>query len=174
MHKLLIAIALVFPLLTSTANSAEFNMRPGLWEVTTTSDLLLLAPHIPPDQMQNVKDLAKEYGFDMPQIEYGAIISKACITQEMADKKILPNFYQDQTGCASKSAIRNGNSYKVDFTCDSADLKGNGTAEGILTSPEAFSGKTKFKGLAQGNPVNEKADINGKWMNADCGAVKPM
>ena len=44
MHKLLIAVALVFPLLTPTANSAEFNMRPGLWEVTTTSDLLLLAP----------------------------------------------------------------------------------------------------------------------------------
>jgi hypothetical protein len=174
MHKLLIAVALVFPLLTSTANSAEFNMRPGLWEVTTTSDLLLLAPHIPSDQMQNMKDLAKEYGIDMPQIENGAIISKACITQEMADKKTLPNFYQDQTGCASKSATRNGNSYKVDFTCDSADLKGNGAAEGNLTSPEAFSGKTKFNGLAQGNPVNEKAVINGKWMNANCGAVKPM
>jgi hypothetical protein len=121
-----------------------------------------------------MKDLAKEYGIDMPQIENGAIISKACITQEMADKKTLPNFYQDQTGCASKSATRNGNSYKVDFTCDSADLKGNGTAEGNLTSPEAFSGKTKFNGLAQGNPVNEKAVINGKWMNANCGAVKPM
>jgi len=174
MHKLLIAVSLAFPLLTSTAYSAEFNMRPGLWEITTTSDLLLLAPHIPADQMQNVKDLAKEYGVDMPQIENGAAISKACITQEMADKKTLPNFYQDQTGCASKSATRNGNSYKVDFTCDGADLKGNGTAEGKLTSPEAFSGQTKFNGLAQGNPVNEKADINGKWLNASCGAVKPL
>lgn len=174
MHKLLIAVALAFPLLTSTANSAEFNMRPGLWEITTTSDLLLLAPHIPPNQMQNMKDLAKEYGIDMPQIENGAIISQACITQEMADKKILPNFYQDQTNCASKSATRNGNSYKVDFTCDSADLKGVGSAEGNLTSPESFSGKAKFNGLAQGNSVNEKADINGKWTNASCGSVKPM
>ena len=149
-------------------------MRPGLWEIATTSDLLLLAPHIPPEQMKNIKELAKENGFDMPQIENGAAISKACITPEMAKQKTLPNFYQDQIGCASKNATRNGNSYKVVFSCDSADLKGNGTAEGNLTSAEGFSGQTKFNGLAQGNPVNEKADITGKWLGASCGAVKPM
>lgn len=174
MHKLLIAISLTFSLFISTANSAEFNMRPGLWEITTTSDLLLLVPHIPSGQMQNIKDLAKEYGLDMPQIENGAAISKACITQEIANQKALPNLYQNQTGCTTKSATRNGNNYKVAFSCDSADLKGNGSAEGNLTSAESFSGQTKFTGLAQGNPVNEKADISGKWTNASCGTVKPM
>lgn len=174
MHKLLIAVSLVFPLFISTTNAAEFNMRSGLWEITTSSDLLLLAPAISPDQMQNIRELAKENGFDMPQIENGAAISQACITQEMAKQKTLPNFYQDQIGCASKSTSRTGNNYKVDFTCDGAELKGNGTAEGHLTSPEQFLGQTRFNGLAQGNPVNEKADIAGKWLSASCGAVKPM
>jgi len=173
-QKLLIVVSLALPLLTSAAEAAEYNMRPGLWEITTTSDLLLLAPHIPPDQMQNVKDLAKEYGVDMPEIENGAAISKACITQEMADKRTLPNFYQDRIGCASKSAVRDGNNYKVDFACNSAELKGNGTAEGNLTSAETFSGQTRFTGTAQGNAVNERADIKGKWLNASCGTVKPL
>ena len=173
MHKFLLAITLISPLSVS-ANSAEINMRPGLWEITTTSDLLLLVPHIPADQMQGIKDLAKDYGFDMPQIENGAAISNACITQEMANQKSPPIFSENQLGCTTKNSTRTGNNYKMDFTCASAELQGNGVAEGTITSPENFSGKTKFNGVAQGNPVNEQADINGKWVNASCGAVKPL
>jgi hypothetical protein len=110
----------------------------------------------------------------MPQIENGAAISQACITQEMAKQKTLPNFYQTELGCTSKNATRSGNNYKVDFVCDGADLKGNGTAEGTITSEDTFTGQTNFKGEAQSNPVNERADINGKWINASCGTVKPL
>lgn len=172
MRNILIGLSLTIPLLSPTIQAADNNLRPGLWQITTTSDLLLLVPHIPADQMQSIKDLASEYGLEMPQVENGAAISQTCITQDMADKKTLPNFYNAELGCTSKSATRSGNSYKVDFVCDSTDLKGTGTAEGNLTSAEDFTGQTKFNGLAQGNPVNEKADISGKWLNASCGAVK--
>jgi Protein of unknown function (DUF3617) len=180
MREIIIALILICPLFAATANAAETNMRAGLWQITTSSDLLLLVPHIPPDQMQNVKDIATEYGLEMPQIENGAAISQTCITQQMADTKTLPNFYNEQLGCTSqnvnpsKNPTRNGNNYKIDFVCNSADLKGKGTAEGVITSPESFTGQTNFTGTAQGNPVNEQADINGKWMNANCGAVKPL
>lgn len=173
MQKLLVTFSLAFTLATS-AYAAEFDMRPGLWEIATTSDLLLFVPHIPSAQMKNIQDLAHEYGFDMPQIENGAAISKVCITPEMASQQVLPNFYQTQAGCASKKATRNGNSYQVEFSCDGADLKGNGVAEGRLTSAETFTGQSKFTGTVQGSPVNEKADISGKWLNANCAEVKPM
>jgi hypothetical protein len=173
MRKILICLTLICPLL-ATAHAAENNMRPGLWQITTTSDLLLLVPQLPPDQMQSIKDLAREYGFEIPQIENGAAISQTCMTQAMADQKTLPNFYNAQLGCSSKNATRSGNNYKTDFVCGSADLKGSGTAKGTITSPEAFTGQTNFTGTAQGNPVNERADINGKWMNASCGAVNPL
>ena len=68
MRKILIGLTLICPLFAATANAAENNMRPGLWQITTTSDLLLLVPHLPPDQMQSIKDLASEYGLEMPQI----------------------------------------------------------------------------------------------------------
>jgi hypothetical protein len=191
MRNILISFTLLALLLTPTANAAETAtlgqplsnslcahdspcMRPGLWQITTTSDLLLLAAHIPPDQMQNVKDLATEYGLEMPQIENGAAITQTCITQQMADQKTLPHFYNTEIGCSTKHASRNGNNYQVDFVCTSQDLKGNGTAAGTITNPEAFAGQTTFSGTAQGNPVNERADINGKWLNANCGAIKPL
>ena len=179
MRKILIGLtllnfSLIAPLAAPSANAAEINMRPGLWQITTTSDLLLLAQHVPPEQMQSIKDLAKDYGLDMPQIENGAAISQTCITQEMANQKTLPNFYNTQLGCTSQNANRSGNNYKIDFVCASPDLKGNGTAVATITTPEAFTGQTNFIGEAQGNPVNERADINGKWVNASCGAVKPL
>lgn len=174
MHKVLIGLTLITPLLADTTYAAENNLRPGLWQITTTSDLLRLAPHLPPDQMQSIKDLAKEYGLDMPQIENGAAISQTCITQEMANQKTLPHFYNEQLGCTSKNASRNGNNYKIDFVCASADLKGSGTAEGTITTPENFTGQTNFSGEAQGSPVNERADISGKWVNTSCGAIKPL
>ena len=185
MRKILIGLtllnfSLIAAILAPTANAAETNMRPGLWQITTTSDLLLLAQHVPPDQMQSIKDLASEYGLEMPKIDNGAAISQACITQEMSAQKTLPNLYNAQLGCTSqnvnpsKNPTRSGNNYKIDFVCNSADLKGNGTAVGTITNPEAFTGQTHFSGEAQGNPVNEKADINGKWINASCGAVKPL
>lgn len=171
MHKI---IALAFLSIATFAQSAETNMRPGLWEIATTSDLLLLVPHIPADQMQSIKDLATEYGFEVPPIENGAAISKACITPEMAAQKAPPIFGQNSLGCTTKNSTRTGNNYKMDFVCDSADLKGTGTADGAITSAESFTGKTKFNGLAQGNAVNEQADINGKWIGAMCGDVKPL
>ena len=172
MHPLIAALA--FILLASSAFAGETNMRPGLWEIATSSDLLLLVPHIPADQMQSIKDLATEYGLEIPPIENGAALSKACITPEMASQKAPPIFGENNLGCITKNSTRIGNHYKMDFVCDGADLKGAGTAEGAITSAESFTGKTKFNGLAQGNAVNEQADISGKWIGAMCGDVKPL
>lgn len=173
MHKTLLALVCASSFLMSSADAAD-NMRPGLWEITTTSDLLWLAPQISPDEMQNLKDLAEQYGVDMPQIQMGEATSKVCITQEMAEQQNLPNFYQSELGCTTKNATRNGNNYRLDFVCSSPELKGNGIAEGKFTSPESFLGRTQFDGIAQGVPVNEQADISGRWINSSCGTVKPL
>jgi hypothetical protein len=160
--------------LSTTLNAAETNMRPGLWEITTTSDLLWLAGQIPPDQMQSIKDLATEYGFELPQVNKNAATSTVCITPEMAKQNTFPDLYQTQFGCSAKDVTRNGNQYKMHFVCASNQLTGDGVAEGTITSPESFSGKTKFSGTAQGTqPVEAEADISGKWVSTSCGEIAP-
>jgi hypothetical protein len=173
MRKTLIPLLAASILLVSTAQAAENNIRPGLWEMTTTSDLLKLVPHIPPDQMQQLRNLARQNGIDMPEIQNGAATSKVCITQEIADRKIPPNLYQRESGCAATNVTRTGNTYKTDLVCNGPRLKGNGKAEGTFSSPESFSGRTEFVGDVQGNPVNERADTSGRWIGANCGSVKP-
>ena len=172
MRKILLYLVVVSASLASAAHAAENNMRPGLWEMTTSSDLLRLASQIPPEQMQNLMNLARQNGFALPQIQNGAARSRTCISQAMAEQKNPPDFYQNQAGCTAKNAVRNGNQYKLDFVCAGAGVQGNGTAQGTFSSPERFAGSTQFNGVVQGNPVNEHADISGRWLSASCAAAQ--
>lgn len=174
MRGVLLVLICASSFMVSAANATDDNLRPGLWEITTSSDLLWLAPQIPPEEMQKWKDLAEQYGVEMPQIQMGEAISKACITQEMAEQQKFPIFYQSELGCETRNATREGNNYRLDFVCSNPELKGNGTTEGTITSPESFKGRTHFDGVAQGVPVNEYADISGRWVDASCGSVKPQ
>lgn len=174
MHKPFIALILSVPMMSFSAHAETINMRAGLWEVRTTSNLLKLVSLIPADQLKKLEILAKEYDLEMPQVDNGAAISKTCITQTMAAQKTLPSFYQEELGCTSNKAIRDGNHYKINFTCNSAELKGKGTAQGLITGAKSFSGKTQFVGLAQGVSVNEKATMTGKWVRESCGNNKPL
>ncbi|HSI42854.1 MAG TPA: DUF3617 domain-containing protein [Methylotenera sp.] len=173
MNKLFIASLLLLPI-TSTAGGTENPMRAGLWEITTTSNLLNFASQIPPDQMDNLNALAKEYGFEMPSIQNGAAKTSTCITPEMASHKVVPDSFQTPAGCNVKSVTRNGSSYHAEYVCDNPQIKGNGIADGTFTSMESFTGRTVFNGTVQGTPINETADISGKWLDASCGDTKPV
>jgi hypothetical protein len=170
MYKVFVSIALFS--LASVACSAEINMRPGLWEMTATSDLLSLAEQIPPEQMQNLRNLAQQYGVAMPTIKNGAASSKVCITAEMAEKKIPPYAYHQQSGCEARNAIRTGNHYSADLACTGEQIKGEGKAEATLMTPESFSGYTRFSGLVRGVPVDERAETSGRWIAPDCTPAK--
>ncbi|WP_047541263.1 DUF3617 domain-containing protein [Methylotenera versatilis] len=174
MRRYLLVFTLTSLSLAVSANSAETPMKPGLWEMTTTSNLLSLAAQIPPDQMENINQLAKEYGFEMPAIQNGAAKSNACITQEMANKKIMPSSFQEQAGCTVNKATQNGNSYRVEFVCKNPQLDGSGVAEGTFTNTENFTGQTVFNGTVQGNPIKEQANMSGKWVGTNCGSTKPL
>ena len=172
MQKIRVPLLLLFLLPgASDANSIEHGIRPGLWEITTTSMLLALAPQIPPDQMRNLTNLAKQYGLDIPQIQDGAATSRICITRQMAEQEVPSYFHAPQLGCSIKNAIREKNSYKMDLVCKDSRLKGNGRAEGTFTTPETFSGWTIFNGALQDTPLSEHADTNGRWISDSCGTA---
>ena len=151
--------------------AAELAPRPGLWEISATNDLLALAPQIPSDQMEKLRGLAQQHGFDMPKIENGAASSRICITPEMAAQNVMPDLYQQQSGCTTRNAVRNGARYSMQISCSGGQVRGSGRAEGMLESAERFSGTTTFYGTVQGNPVNEQAQTSGRWVGESCGGL---
>jgi uncharacterized protein DUF3617 len=165
MHKFLLSVLL---LIMSTTSLATNNIRPGLWEITTTSNLLAMVPNIPSQHMQQITSLVEQYGLQMPQIQNGAATSKVCITQQMADQEVPSHFYESQSGCTVKNVSKTGNHYKVDLVCTNAQFQGTGIAEGSFTSPEHFTGQTEFDSVVQGMPVFATAETSGRWIAENC------
>jgi len=157
------ALLFIFLLILSATSWATNNIRPGLWEITTTSNLLAMVPNIRSQQMQQITNLVAQYGLQMPKIQDGAAISKVCITQQMADQEVPSHFYESQSGCAVNNVTKTENHYKVDLVCKNAQFQGTGIAEGSFTSPEHFTGQTEFDSVVQGMPVFATAETTGHW-----------
>lgn len=160
--------------LTDPANPTVHEYaRSGLWEVTTTSDLLNLVPHIPPNTMQQITELAGRYGLVLPKIQNNAATSQVCITPKMAEQPIPTYFYDGQSGCSVTNATRSGNRFEIEMVCDNAQFQGNGTAEGIFINPENFTGHTEFDSMIMGTPVHATAETRGRWIGEQCDTVQP-
>lgn len=172
MRRYLFALLLVSQL--QTAQAADVRMRPGLWEMSATSDLLSLLPNIPPEQLQGLSQMAKEYGLDMPRIEDGAARTKVCITEEMTRRKIPPAFEQTQYGCELTRSSQDGNRYQLEFSCANDRLKGKGSASWSIDDPEHVSGTSRYDGTVDGYQINEQSSNSGHWIAALCGAIKPI
>lgn len=161
---------LTFTMMTPTIASASGQIKPGLWEMTTKSDALKNMPKIPPEQMEQMRRM----GIEMPQMQDGGMISKVCISKEMAERDQAPAIEQKEMGCESRNYRRSGNSYSADIVCNGKELKGEGRVKGTYASDQSFTSTYDFKGSMHGQPVNQRHETSGKWLGADCGNIRPM
>jgi len=167
MNKTFLAVCLLLPV--AQAWSAG-QMKPGLWEVTVKSDAIKNMPQIPSEQWKKMREM----GIDMPQLRDGGMVTRACITKEMAQRDQPLEMDRPETGCRSQNFQRSGDSYTADIVCDGPAMKGKGKIKGTLSGAERFTSTYDFKGSVHGQPVDQHHESNGKWMSADCGSVKPM
>jgi hypothetical protein len=58
------------------------------------------------------------------------------------------------------------------FTC--ANPPSTGEGELTFISPEAFTMKMQVTSAASGVPEKTNMEQSGRWLSADCGAVKPI
>jgi hypothetical protein len=150
-----------------TARAAE-QMKPGLWEMTMKSDETASMPKMSPEELEQMRRM----GINMPQTQGGAIVTKMCVSKQMAERDQPPVSGND-SGCQSKNYRRSGNTYTVDIVCTGPTMKGNGKAKGTFSGTTAFTSTYDFKGTMDGQPVTQHHDSSGRWLAADCGNVKP-
>jgi len=162
-----IAFSALLTLSASGAALAAGAMKPGLWEMTMKSDAMKAMPAMSPKQMEQMR----KAGVNMPQMSDGGMVTKVCISKEMAERD--QPMVREESGCQMKNYKRTGSSYSMDMVCDSAQMKGTGTVKGTYQGDSAFSSTYDFKGTAHGQPVNQHSETSGKWLAADCGNVKP-
>ena len=155
--------------MTTSLAMAQEKMKPGLWEMTMKSDAMKNMPKMSPEQMEQMRKM----GVHVPQMQDGGMVTKVCITKEMAERDQMP-MAQKESDCEVKNYQRSGDSYSTDVVCKGPNIKGTGKMTGKMSGGESFSSTYDFKGTAHGQPITQKHENSGKWLSSNCGNVKPM
>lgn len=172
MHKTAVSLLICTLSGISVAASAAENMKQGLWEMSMKNPEMAKQMEqlkkLPPQQLEQMKKM----GISLPQSQDGTITTKMCISKAMAERD-HPPVDRKESGCQSKNFQRSGSSYSVDIVCDGPNMQGTGKAKGTFSGNTSYASTYDFKGTSHGRPVDQHIETSGKWVNADCGDVKP-
>jgi len=133
------------------AHANVLNLKAGLWQTTSHVKMSLASMGPMPDH---------------------PVVAKSCITdKELADVK---NFAPANRPDCKQTILKNTASEiqaKIECTGkDAASMAGSFKS----SSPTAFSGVLQGAVSEEGQSIPISNTIEGKWLGADCGSVKPM
>ncbi len=177
LRPLLAALSLA---LTAVEGGAQTHtMKPGLWEHSFTmksqsgkmeqgmAELQKQLAAKPPEKRKQMEQMMAQSGVAMGS---KVNVVKVCITPEDAARMDVPK-YNDQ--CKQEVTQRSANTLKFRFTC-TGQPPTSGEGEVTFTSPTAYTSKSVVNTSVDGKPERMTMDQAGKWLAADCGAVKPI
>ncbi|MCZ2104373.1 MAG: DUF3617 domain-containing protein [Comamonadaceae bacterium] len=165
----------------SLASAQNLKPRPGLWEVQTTvktssgqmeaamAQMQQQLARMPPEQRKQMEQMMG--GRSLPSAD-GGQTTKICMTQQDADMDDV----QMREGCTQKTTRIDAKTLKVSFQCPARGSEPASSGEGTvsMTSPEAYSGHHQMQTVTRGKPERIDMTQKGRWLAADCGAVKPL
>ncbi|RYF39818.1 MAG: DUF3617 domain-containing protein [Comamonadaceae bacterium] len=160
--------------------AAAQQLKPGLWEVTNKmggnpqmdqamAQMQQQMASMPPAQRKQMEDMMAKQGVQVGA-GAGGISARICMTKEMVEQSPVP--MQQQGDCKFTTQQRSGNTYKMAYSC--ANPPSSGEGEYTFLGPEAYKGKMTVVSNPRGKPETMTMEGSGKWLGADCGAVKPF
>jgi hypothetical protein len=156
-------------------------LKPGLWEIQNQmqgangskmnqamAEIQKQLASMPPEQRKMVEDAMAKQGAHMSSGQGGGMAVKVCMTQEMVERNEMG---AQQGDCTHSNKPRTGNTQTFSFTCTKPPSRGEGTV--TFVSPEAYTMNLKAWATMKGREEAMDMQASGKWLDADCGTVKP-
>jgi len=185
-----LGIAMLCPLAALTAQEIKpFDAKPGLWETTTTIEMLQAPampqssmPQLTPEQLAKMPPAARQQIEAMMAARGGAprsTTAKSCVTPESLNKALAFGG-ANRANCTRK--IVNSSPDKLEIHVECEPDKMNATMVGDVTlerlDAEHVKGHGTFKNTGTGpggatRTMESKITFNNKWLSSDCGDVKP-
>jgi uncharacterized protein DUF3617 len=155
------------------------SMKPGLWEINNKmqadgkrgNDMDKMQQEMAKmsaEDRKMMEGMMAKHGVGVGNAGPGSISTKICVTREMAERNEIPS---QKDGCKQSVSPRSGNTMKIAFTCTNPPSSGEGQV--TFVSAEAYTMNMTMTTVADGQPQKVNMDAAGKWLSADCGAVKP-
>lgn len=156
-------------------------MKPGLWEATNKlggspemdqamAQMQQQMASMPPAQRKQMEDMMAKQGMSLGGASKDGMVMKMCITQDMADKQQLP--IQQQGSCTTTTSDKSSSGMKMKFSCTNPPSSGEGQV--TFNGDTAYTMAMKINSSGQGTPKTTTVNTSAKWLNSDCGAIKPM
>jgi Protein of unknown function (DUF3617) len=179
---------LLTALLLSTASAAwAQKIAPGLWENTTTmkqqgtdadermAKMQAELAKMPPAQRKMMEDMMAKHGAAgggnvMDLMTGKPTTMRLCVTPEQAARDFAP---MHDGKCKTDSVERSGKTVRAKFSC-TGESASNGESEYTLVSDKAYTGRVTVNTTRNGQAARMDMSSAGRWLAADCGAVKPL
>jgi len=182
--KILLAIVMMCPVAIWAQDIKPIDVKPGLWENTTTSQISGLSmpnmPQMSPDQLAKMPPEARARVEAMMKGGPGAPQTntmKACITSEQLSK---PMFGNGDKSCTYKLAASSFGSQTIHVECTRGNTKTAGDLTLNRVDSEHLKGDMLMKTTGDsstagsaGQNMTIKLSFSNKWLGSDCGDVKP-
>jgi hypothetical protein len=168
-----IGIAIVAASPAGAGDNTPLAVKPGLWEMT--SDMQHGgAPPIPPEALAQ---MSPEQRQKVEQAMQGAMapqhrVDKHCVTAEDIKKGFDRMDQLSRGHCTQKVTASSATLHAGTFACT-----GHGNSSGSYRfeakSPESVVANWNMTMTSGANTMTMKNDMQGRWLAADCGDVKP-
>lgn len=149
-------------------------VKPGLWESTSKigdsrmQQAMAMLQNLPPEQRKMMEGAMAKQGVSMNAD--GGVQAKVCVSKEMAEMNQLP--MQQRGTCTYQHGPLVGSTMKFSFSCTNPTASGEGSV--TFAGDSSYDGSMLVKSNATGQAEAVNVQTSGRWLGADCGAVKPM
>jgi hypothetical protein len=166
-------------LIPVAALAEKLDVKPGLWETITTTDIGGMAASgmagIPPDILAKMspEQRAKMEAMMKGQGAANTFTNQSCVTEKDLERGLRPENTKEQS-CKVDSVSVQGKTQEAHVTCTSSRGTSTGVFKMTATSRESYEGTMDMNTTANGHPMTVKIKLKGKWLGANCGSVKPV
>ena len=186
MKKILLAIVMACPA-GIWAQDMKIDVKPGLWENTTTSQISGLTmpagsmPQLTPEQLAQMPPAARarlegmmKGGAGAPQTN----TTKACITADQLSHPLLESM--GDKSCSYKLTGSSSSTQNIHVECNRGNSKTAGDLVLTRVDSEHLKGDMNMKTTgdsstqgSMGQNMTIKLSFSNRWLGSDCGDVKP-
>src|SRR5579883_2829010 len=168
-----LSLGLAAALPALAADNTPLKVKPGLWEMTSDSERSGTPPI--PQQMLDKMSPEQRSKFEAAiQQSMGPRhrVMKHCVTQADIDKGFEKMEHMSHGNCTQNVTSSTATLRAGSFSCAGAQ-DASGTYRFEALSPESVVGTWDMTMSNGGKTMNMKNAMQGKWLGADCGDVKP-
>ena len=163
---------LAVPLLAlgAAAFTETLNVKPGLWEVVTTTQSSGLPPidlsKLPAEQRAKIEAAMKQ---EMAK-QATPKTTRECMTKEKIENELFKDKDLDPS-CRRTSVVANRAVQEFKIECGKNQQKMTGTMRFEAVNPENVKGAVKVV-TEGGRPFTATSTFAARWLGASCGDVK--